>query len=109
MKISGTFGGKLEISTDIKVQSKYMTKQGVEVAFEAGVKADCYFKITANPNFNKENKVDWTTEFSGLVVTLYFKVQFSSKKDGTRPKKINPIKLIPSYKGEPVNMVFGKD
>lgn len=100
MKISGTFGGKLEISTEVKAQSKYMTKQGVEVSFEAGVKADCYFKITADPNFNKENKVNWTTEFSGLIVEFYYKLSLKSTSKNKPPKTLSPIKLIPSYTGK---------
>lgn len=100
MNVSGTFGGKLELSTDIKVKSKYLIEKGVEVNFQAGIEADCYFKITANPNFDWDNKVDWKTEFSGLKVTIYYKLNFSSKKDKTKHKKLNPITLIPYYKGK---------
>lgn len=100
MNVSGTFGGKLELSTDIKVKSKYLNEKGVEVNFQAGIEADCYFKITANPNFDWDNKVDWKTEFSGLKVTIYYKLNFSSKKDKTKHKKLNPIILIPYYKGK---------
>lgn len=67
-KRTESFGGKLEISFDIK--TKVNTE--VDVNFEAGLKADCYFKITAGPNANSENVIDWTTKFSGLIVTGYY-------------------------------------
>lgn len=104
MKISGTFGGKLEINVDTKAK----VKKEVEVKFEAGVKADCYFKITANPNFNKENKIDWTTEFSGLVVTVYYNIGIVRRNSNNKPKQLDPIKLIPSFKNS-AYMTFGKD
>jgi hypothetical protein len=104
LKISGTLGGKLEISFDVK--AKVTTT--VEVGFEAGVKGDCYFKITASPNTNYDNMIDWTTKFSGLIVTGYVKIisPKGTKKD--KPNEFDPFTLIPSYTGTPISMKFGE-
>lgn len=107
IKFSGTFGGKLEISTDVKAK----IKTDVEVTFEAGIKGDCYFKITASPNVNSDNMIDWTTKFSGLIVTGYYKMGVMNKRDrSSRPREgsFDPFTLIPSYTGTPMSMKFGE-
>lgn len=107
LKFSGTFGGKLEISTDVRAK----VKTEVEFTFEAGLKAECYFKITASPNLDADNIIDWTTKFSGLVVTGYYKVGIMNKRDkSSRPSegKFKPFPLIPSYTGAPISMKLGE-
>lgn len=107
IKFSGTFGGKLEISTDVKAK----IKTDVEVTFEAGIKGDCYFKITASPNVDSDNMIDWTTKFSGLIVTGYYKMGVMNKRDrSSRPREgsFDPFTLIPSYTGTPMSMKFGE-
>lgn len=66
------------------------------VGLEMGVKADCYFKTTLNFNFDVSNLIECKTEFSGLLVKVKFKLSFGSKKDGKKPKSIDPFKLTPS-------------
>lgn len=104
LKISGTLGGKLEISFDVK--AKVTTT--VEVGFEAGVKGDCYFKITANPNANYDNIIDWTTKFSGLIVTGYVKITSKRSQSDNEEKRMDPFILIPSYTGTPISLKFGE-
>lgn len=107
IKFAGTFGGKLEISTDVKAK----VKTDVEFTFEAGIKGDCFFKITASPNINADNIIDWTTKFSGLVVTGYYKMGIMNKRDkSSRPREgsFDPFTLIPSYTGTPMSMKFGE-
>ncbi|MCO6564466.1 MAG: hypothetical protein J6581_03370 [Apibacter sp.] len=107
MNVSGTFGGKLELSLSVKMNANKFKKYP-EIDFEVGVKADCYFKITANPNFNWDNKIDWKTEFSGLIIEVYFKVGIKKGNQDVPKKSTNPLKLLPSYKGKQT-MVFGKE
>jgi len=107
IKFSGTFGGKLEISTDVKAK----VKTDVEFTFEAGIKGDCYFKITASPNANSDNMIDWTTKFSGLIITGYYKMGVMNKRDkSSRPSEgsFDPFTLIPAYTGTPLSMKFGE-
>ncbi len=104
MTVSGTFGGKLELSTEVKV--KVWTE--VNIGFEAGLRGDCYFKITASPNANADNIIDWTTKFSGLIVTGYIKITTGRKGGDEETKKIKPITLIPSFTGNPISMVIGE-
>lgn len=104
LKISGTLGGKLEISFDVK--AKVTTT--VEVGFEAGIKGDCYFKITASPNADYDNIIDWTTKFSGLIVTGYVKITSKRSKSDNEEKRMDPLTLIPSYTGTPISLKFGE-
>lgn len=108
MLVSGTLGGKLEISTEIKVKVKKIINVEPEITFEAGIKGDCYFKITASPNANYDNMIDWTTKFSGLILTGYFKVSFKDKRSKDKAKTLEPIPIIPSYTGTPVSMIYGE-
>lgn len=52
--------------------------------------------------------IDWTTKFSGLIVTGYVKLSFKSKTSKDKSKTLNPITLIPSYTGTPLSMKFGE-
>ncbi|WP_027393182.1 hypothetical protein [Aquimarina latercula] len=90
--VEGTFGGKLEMNVELSVKiEKY--KKIPQVNFEAGVEADCYFKITVDPTKKETLEV----KFSGLLVKVYYKLSISSNRDKKKPKKkIDPIKLIPS-------------
>ena len=90
MIVSGTFGGRLEVSFDVKLK----VTTSVEAGFEAGIKGDCYFKVTASPNADTDNVIDWTTKFSGLIVTGYFKFTSMKPKNNDKPKKFDPFKLI---------------
>ncbi|MDW8850043.1 hypothetical protein SD960_08070 [Flavobacterium sp. MMLR14_040] len=107
LKISGTLGGKLELEMGVKLSLTQITAKP-KIEFEAGIKGDCYFKITASPNANYDNIIDWTTKFSGLIVTVYYKVKVTSQKDNKVPKKLNPFELIPSYSGTPISMKYGE-
>ena len=104
MIVSGTFGGRLEVSFDVKLK----VTTSVEAGFEAGIKGDCYFKVTASPNADTDNVIDWTTKFSGLIVTGYFKFTSMKPKNNDKPKKFDPFKLIPSYTAAPVSMVISE-
>lgn len=101
MNVSGTLGGKLEISTEVKAK----VSTSVNFVFEAGVEGDCYFKVTASPNADYDNMIDWTAHFSGLICTVKFKITISRGRGNNKePKKFDPITLIPSYKGTPFGM-----
>ncbi len=88
--VEGTFGGKLEIEVGLKMSTKQIIKD-TEIDFQAGVKGDCYFKVTVDPSKKENVKV----KFSGLLVTVHYKLSFSSNGD-RKKKKLDPIKLIPS-------------
>lgn len=103
LKISGTLGGKLELEMGVKLNLTQITAKP-KIEFEAGIKGDCYFKITASPNTNHDNIIDWTIKYSGLIVTVYYKVKITSQKDNKVPKKINPFELFPSYTETPFSM-----
>ncbi|KMQ69791.1 hypothetical protein ACM39_01715 [Chryseobacterium sp. FH2] len=107
MKLSGTFGGKLELEMGLAMSNKQINKFP-EVELQAGVKADCSFKITLSPNFDWDNKVDITTKFSGLMVTVYYKFSMKRNSKNKAPETLDPFKLIPSYTGTPVSMTFGE-
>lgn len=100
LSVSGTFGGKLEISVEIQVKSKYVLDKEPIIDFEAGVEADCYFKMSISPNLDLDNKIDITTQFSGLIVKFKFKFNLGGKRDGRREKEMSPIRLIPSVTSE---------
>ncbi|MDW8850045.1 hypothetical protein SD960_08080 [Flavobacterium sp. MMLR14_040] len=68
----------------------------------------CYFKITASPNANSDNMLDWTTKFSGLIITGYVKLTLKQDSKNKAPKAFNPFTLIPSYTGTPISMKFGE-
>lgn len=103
LSLSGTFGGKLELN----VKAKTKVKKDVEWSFEAGVVADCYFKILVSPNFDMGNKVDLTVDFSGLIVTVIFKVEIKRGRENyKKPKESDPIKLISKHEGEPLVIKF---
>jgi hypothetical protein len=106
MNVSGTFGGRLEFALGVMINNKQL-KVFPKVDIKAGIKADCSFKITANPNFDWDNKVDWKTEFSGLMVEIYFKISLNGNEKN-KPKKLDPFELIPDYTGKKT-MIFGKD
>ena len=105
LKFSGTFGGKLEISFDLKTKVNTEVQKGF--SFEAGIKGDCYFKITASPNLNVDNMIDWTTKFSGLLVTGYYKFSILRKGSNNTPKTFDPVEVIAGYTGTPISMKFG--
>ena len=86
--VEGTFGGKLELEVKTNVKIKKTT----EIKFEAGVKGDCYFKITIDPR----KKDNITVKFSGLIVTATLKASIGRIGSSDEPKKLDPIKLIPS-------------
>ena len=78
---------EIEVKTDVKVSKE------TEINFEAGVEADCYFKITLDPR--KKDNIE--VKFSGLIVTVKFKLSIKrGKGNGKKPKVIDPVKLIPS-------------
>jgi hypothetical protein len=104
MVVSGTFGGKLEISFDMKIKVTVKAEAG----FEAGIKGDCYFKVTASPNADSDNMVDWTTKFSGLIITGYMKFTSPKNTKKDKPNEFDPFTLIPSYTATPVSMIFGE-
>jgi hypothetical protein len=109
MTVSGTFGGKLEMSIEVKNQIKQKIKKDPIITFEAGLKGECYFKITASPNANADNIIDWTTKFSGLIITGYFKVGVKTSRDKSeRSGEMDPFKLIPAFTGTPISMVLGE-
>jgi hypothetical protein len=107
LKISGTLGGKLELEMGLKLSTIQINKFP-EFEFQAGVKGDCYFKITASPNADFDNMIDWTTKFSGLIVTVYYKISMKRNSKNEPPKTTDPIKLIPSYTGTPISLKFGE-
>lgn len=52
--------------------------------------------------------IDWTTKFSGLIVTGYIKFSMKSQRK-TKPKNLDPIPLIPSYTGNAIIMKLWTD
>lgn len=106
LTLSGTLGGKLELELGLTMSAKQINKFP-EVELQAGVRADCSFKITASPNFDWDNKFDFTTKFSGLMVTVYYKFSMKRNSKNKAPETLDPFKLIPSYSGNPVSMTFG--
>lgn len=52
--------------------------------------------------------IDWTTKFSGLIVTVYYKISMKRNSKNEPPKTTDPIKLIPSYTGTPISLKFGE-
>ena len=51
--------------------------------------------------------IDWKTEFSGLIVTGYYKLVTKRKGSDDEEKPFDPFKLISSYTIKPINMKFG--
>lgn len=67
-----------------------------------------FLKIIASPNAQKDNIIDWTTKFSGLIVTGYYKFSTLRKGSDNAPKQFTPFMLIPNYTGTPISMKFGE-
>ncbi|MDH2208699.1 hypothetical protein N5J53_16950, partial [Empedobacter sp. GD03644] len=105
LNVSGTFGGKLEISFDTKIKIVTTT----EIIFESGIKGDCYFKITPKKGTEKDPSLEWETKFSGLIISGYYKFSVKRKGSENSPNEnsFDPFSLIPSYTGTPISMKFG--
>ncbi len=88
--VEGTFGGKLELEVGLKLSTKQIIKD-TEIDLQAGVKGDCSFKVTVDPR----EKEMLNVVFSGLIITVHYKLSFSSNGD-RKKKKLDPLKLIPS-------------
>ena len=51
--------------------------------------------------------IDSKTEFSGLIVTGYYKFTSFKNTKKDKPNKFDPFTLIPSYTSTPISMKFG--
>lgn len=94
LSVSGTFGGKLELSLDVK--AKVVTD--VEIYLDGGIEADCSFKVSLDIDARLSDIITIKTEFSGLIVMVKFNMGVRRKNETSRSKskKIDPIRLIPS-------------